>query len=243
VTVLQPLSLADEIELEAAEDLTVTGYRKDTLVRDSLRLLAQAAGTDAAWSVRIEKRIPVAAGLGGGSSDAAAALRLANETLSPPLPAARLHELAASVGADIPSFLTAGPKVGEGDGTALRAVELPQDYTVLVLLPDGATKPSTGAVYAQFDERGGARGFEGRRAELARALDGVGRAADLARLPPNDLVSSELARNLRELGAFRADVTGSGPALYGLFSDRSGAEAAERELAGMGRTWITRPAW
>src|SRR5215472_12000309 len=86
LTVLQRIDLVDRIELDEAADLRVEGFADDTLVQDALRELAQSAGVEPRWRVRIEKRIPVAAGLGGGSSDAATALRLANETLSEPLP-------------------------------------------------------------------------------------------------------------------------------------------------------------
>jgi shikimate kinase len=66
---------------------------------------------------------------------------------------------------------------------------------------------------------------------------------DLAELPPNDLAASPLADELRELGAFRADVTGAGPAVYGLFVRREPAEAARRSVASWGDTWLTVPTW
>jgi 4-diphosphocytidyl-2C-methyl-D-erythritol kinase len=71
----------------------------------------------------------------------------------------------------------------------------------------------------------------------------VRRPRDLAALPPNDLVSSPLADELRSLGAFRADVTGAGPAVYGLFHHRDRAKAAQRALKGAGESWLTAPAW
>src|SRR5205085_1566588 len=103
---------------------------------------------------RIEKRIPVAAGLGGGSSDAATALRLANTHLDE----AELHAVAARVGADVPFFLREGPQMGSGDGTELEALDLPQDYWIVLLVPRDAQKESTAAVYAEFDARNGADG-------------------------------------------------------------------------------------
>ncbi len=243
VSVLQPLALADDIDLEPAEGLSVTGFAGDTLVRGALELLARASKSRPRWSVRIEKRIPLAAGLGGGSADAAIALRLANETLPQPLDPGRLHELAALLGADVPFFLTPGPKLAEGDGTILRPLELPQDYVVLLLSPHDVAKESTGAVYDAFDRRGGEAGFEERRAELEQALARAERAADLDALPANDLASSPLAGELIQAGAFRADVTGAGPTVYALFEKRSAAEAAERRVRALGRTWITEPAW
>jgi len=239
VTVLQRIELADRISIEPADELRVEGFAEDTLVRSALERLAEAAGTTARWAARIRKQIPVAAGLGGGSSDAATALRLANETLPEPLPPDRLHELAAGLGADVPFFLTAGPQLGTGTGAELEPLELPQDYVVVLLLPQDEQKPSTASVYADFDRRGSADGFDERRATLRQALA----AGDLARLPPNDLAASPHAERLLGLGAFRADVSGAGPAVYGLFRKREQAVAAEPELRALGRTWITLPTW
>ena len=243
VTILQRLDLADRVAVEPAAKLSVEGFAEDTLVRRALESVAAAAQVEPRWRATISKRIPVAAGLGGGSSDAATALRLANETLDEPLPAERLHELAAGLGADVPFFLTAGPQLARGTGTELEQLDLPQDYWVVLLLPRGEHKPSTASVYAGFDRRGGAEGFDERRARLREALDAAQRPGDLAALPPNDLATSPHAHRLLELGAFRADVSGAGPAVYGLFLHRAQAAAAERELRAFGRTWITVPTW
>jgi 4-diphosphocytidyl-2-C-methyl-D-erythritol kinase len=239
VTVLQRVDLADAVSLAPAERLSVTGFEGDTLVTRALELLADQASRRPGWHVHIEKRIPVAAGLGGGSSDAATALRLANDTLERPLPDGRLAALAVAVGADVPFFLVSGTQVGTGDGSQLAPVDLPAGYVVLLLLPDGETKSSTADVYAAFDLRGGERGFEERRHAFGEALA----TRDLAALPPNDLASSPLSERLRALGAFRADVSGAGPAVYGLFEQEAEARRAEASLEGLGRTWICSPAW
>ena len=241
LTIYQRIAIADRIEVQRAAHLRVEGFVGDTLVRDALRLLGER--TDAIWSARIEKRVPVAAGLGGGSSDAATALRLANATLDAPLADRSLHELAAGLGADVPFFLSDGPQLGSGDGTTLAPLDLPQDFWVLVVRPRGVHKDSTAAVYAHFDERGGADGWDERRGALLAALERVRRPRDLAGLPANDLASSPLADALRTHGAFRADVSGAGPAVYGLFHHKRHAEAAQRALKRIGRTWLTAPAW
>lgn len=242
-TVLQRIDLADRVQVEAASRLSVDGFSEDTLVRRGLERLAEVAGIEPRWGARIWKRIPVAAGLGGGSSDAATALRLANATLSEPLPPERLHELAAELGADVPFFLTTGPQLGTGAGSELTPLDLPQDYWIVLLLPHGERKASTAAVYAAFDRRGGAGAFDERRAELDRALHDADRPRDLAALPPNDLGSSPYAETLRGLGAFRADVSGAGPSVYGLFLHRDPALVAARELRRIGSTWVTVPTW
>jgi 4-diphosphocytidyl-2-C-methyl-D-erythritol kinase len=238
-TVLLRVGLADRIEIEPGSELAVEGFADDTLVRRALERLGQEAGVRPAWHVRIEKRVPVAAGLGGGSSDAAAALALANTTLDRPLSEQRLHRLAARLGADVPFFLAEGPQLGEGDGSALTPLDLPQGFAVLLLLPEGESKTSTAAVYDDFDRREGPLGYAERRARL---LEGLA-AGDLVGLPPNDLASSPHAEELRRLGAFRADVSGAGPAVYGLFGDTASAEAARPKIEPRGRVWIVPPAW
>lgn len=241
VTVLQRVALHDEIELEPAPSLEVTGFGEDTIVRAALELLAAESGSSPEWRVHIEKRTPVAAGLGGGSSDAAAALELANATLQTPLDAPALHQVAARVGADVSYFLREGPQLATGDGTELTAIALPADYHVLLVVPDGDVKGSTAEVYEAFDARAGSRGYEGRAASFRAALAGVSAARDLGTLPPNDLASSPISRELVGLGAFRADVSGAGPAVYGLFDSQGAAQAASDALSAPGRAFVTRP--
>lgn len=242
-TVLQRVELQDDVDLEPHADggVTVEGFVDDALVRDALSALASRSGETSGWRVRIEKRIPVAAGLGGGSSDAAAALRLANARFATPLPSEELHALSAELGADVPFFLTAGTQLGSGDGSELTPVSIPLDFAVLLVLPGDERKLSTADVYRRFDERGGAEGFRRRQAALLDALEQVREPRDLAALPRNDLASSRLAAELESLGAFRADVSGAGPTIYALFEDAQDAERAARAMAEAGKTWVTRP--
>jgi 4-diphosphocytidyl-2-C-methyl-D-erythritol kinase len=240
-TVLQAIDLHDDVRLEPAEDLAVEGFPEDTIVRAALEAVAVAGEVEPRWRARIEKRIPVAAGLGGGSSDAAAALRLANALLPEPLGPGRLHELAAGLGADVPYFLDAGARLANGDGTELSPLELPRDYVVVLVMPGDERKESTAAVYRSFDQRGGADGFEERRTRLLDQLSRVEHPSDLALLPPNDLASSALSAELARLGAFRSDVTGAGPAVYGLFEREEQARAAASALQSDGRTLLARP--
>jgi len=238
-TIYQRVDLCDRISVEPAASTTVSGFRDDTIVRAALDALAPSAG----WRVRIEKRIPLAAGLGGGSSDAATALRLANEQLADPRPFEDLHAVAARLGADVPFFLYDGPQLATGDGTAVEPLDLPQTFAVLLLLPNGAAKASTGEVYAAFDRRRGEEGYDERVESLRTALASVREPRDLAALPANDLATSPHTGALLRAGAFRADVSGAGPTLYGLFEDRDGAVRAAAELRRLGRIWVTYPAW
>jgi 4-diphosphocytidyl-2-C-methyl-D-erythritol kinase len=242
VTVLERIALHDDVALEPAAETTVDGFPEDTLVRAALETLARAARVDHGWVVRLEKRIPVAAGLGGGSSDAAAALALANATLEAPLPDAELHSLASELGSDVPFFLRPGAQLATGDGTALVPLALPTDYAVLLVVPHEVAKESTASVYAAFDRRDGARGFAERAARVHDVVHSISDARDLAALPPNDLAASPLADELLVLGAFRADVSGAGPTVYGLFREREDAMRAEEAVRTRGRTIVTEPA-
>jgi 4-diphosphocytidyl-2-C-methyl-D-erythritol kinase len=247
VTVLQRVDLCDSVTIDRAPELVVEGYRKDTLVRSALTKLAGRAGDGAAWRVQLRKRIPLAAGLGGGSADAGVALSLANRTLERPLAEEELGGLAAGVGADVPFFLTPGPKLAEGAGECLRPLDLPQDYWVVVALPRFRSKSSTADVYRRFDDLNGSQGFAERRASFLEALAAARRPRDFAAFPPNDLAVAAgrhpLADELIERGAFRADVSGAGPAVYGLFHHRRDAQAAARRLRARARAWVVAPVW
>lgn len=247
VNVMQRIDLCDSVEVEPAETIRVDGFRKDTLVRSALAKLASASGTTEGWRVRLQKRIPVAAGLGGGSADAATALALANEALARPVPPDELAGVAAEVGADVPFFLAPGPKLAEGAGEELRALDLPQDFWVLLALPRRGKKISTAEIYRRFDELGGSAGFDERRVALLDALASVRRPRDFASFPGNDLARAAgrpaLIDELVDRGAFRADVSGAGPAVYGLFHHRADAARAARGLRRSARVWLVAPVW
>jgi 4-diphosphocytidyl-2-C-methyl-D-erythritol kinase len=241
VTVMERLSLSDTVAVRPSGATAVTGFEDDALVAAALDAVADATQGQQRFEARIEKRIPVAAGLGGGSSDAAAALLLANDLLDDPLDPGVLHDLAASLGSDVPFFLRDGPQLATGDGTTLEPLALPRDYVAVLAYPDGAAKTSTSDVYADFDARRGENGYSERHAAVLAALAALDRPDDLARLPPNDLVTSPLADELRAAGALRADVTGAGPVVYALFATEAEAELAEAALEGRARTWIATP--
>jgi 4-diphosphocytidyl-2-C-methyl-D-erythritol kinase len=240
-TVLERLSLCDTVAVRRAAATRVSGFADDTLVAGALEAVARVSGGATAFEAHIEKRIPVAAGLGGGSSDAATALRLANELVGFPLERGDLLSEAASLGSDVPFFLYDEPQLATGDGTTLERVAIPRDYVVLLALPTGAAKRSTADVYAAFDARSGEEGYDARRAALLASLADVRLAADLGALPVNDLGGSPLAAELTALGAFRADVTGAGPVVYGLYANELQASGAADALAGRAQTWVAFP--
>ena len=245
VTVMQHVDLWDVVSLEAGLPLEVTGFDGDTIVRKALVALGLAAGVEPRWRVRLEKSIPLAAGLGGGSADAAAALKLANQTLDSPLGRRELAEVAFGVGSDVAFFLEPGPKLVEGGGERLTPLALPQDYWIVLAVESGVGKRSTADVYARFDEHGGEVGFEQRAASVRETVRSCLRSEDLARFPQNDLAlvsgGSALLPQLRAAGSFRADVSGAGPAVYGLFHHRASATEAASALPPETRTWVLAP--
>jgi 4-diphosphocytidyl-2-C-methyl-D-erythritol kinase len=245
-TVLERVDLHDLIELEPApgDGIFIEGFVGDTLVRRALELFDAAVDSSGGWRVRIEKRIPLASGLGGGSSDAAAALRLGNESLHEPLSPTELHELAAEVGSDVPFFLTAGAKLATGDGTTVEPVALPCGYWIVLALARSAQKESTAAVYDAFDASSVARPFAAGSSALREAAFAAREPRDLAPFPLNQLVAPDpgLGDALATLGAFRVDTSGAGPTVYGLFEAEEDARKAASSLRQDAETWLARPA-
>jgi 4-diphosphocytidyl-2-C-methyl-D-erythritol kinase len=244
-TVLQRVDLHDALDVERREEpgSEVERFTEDTIVGRALALLDARTANERGWRVRLEKRIPIAAGLGGGSSDAAAALRTANELAQTPLSDRALHEIAAEIGSDVPFFLTPGAKLAVGDGTALERVELPYGYWVVLVLPNDQRKESTAAVYQAVDPAR-TRAFARRRRALLDALRELESPAELAELPRNDLataIAAPVIAELTALGAFRADLSGAGPTVYGLFEAEHDARQAERTLRRAASTWLARP--
>ena len=239
-TVYQRVDLGDRISVEPAEQTTVEGFPEDTIVRAAL------ASLDAPHGWRVPHR---EAHTGRRRASAAAAPtrrpRCGSQTHS------SLHRETARDCTRWPlgsaptsrSSCATGRSSGPATAASLEPLDLPQDFVVLLLHPKDAAKRSTADVYAAFDERGGEQGYEERLAGLRSALGAIRRPRDLAGLPPNDLASSPLGEQLLAHGAFRADVSGAGPAVYGLFHRTADAEGAARALRRLGRTWITVPAW
>ncbi len=209
-TIVQPVELADELQLTigAEAGITVTGFDEDTLVRSALAALADAAGVEPCWHIHVDKRIPVAAGLGGGSADAAAALAAVNPELPRPLPRERLAEVAAGIGSDVPALLAGGAVLAEGAGERVRVLELPTAYWIALALPHGVAKASTEEVYSRFDELGGGAGFADRREAVLGALGTLREPRDFTALPPNDLARAAGRPRPPRLASRRGSVQG-----------------------------------
>jgi len=234
------LDLADDIQLSASEtgaDLVICeGVDGHNLVEAALRLFRERVDPHLPpLLVEIDKRIPVAGGLGGGSADAAAALRAANELAGRPLGAAELRDLAAGIGADVPSQIEPGHALVTGAGELVEPLVLPP--MALVLLPSRRGL-STAEVYAEADRLPSTRERLG--PERLRKL-AAGSLEELAAALENDLQPAALSLRsnlqegidaLHEAGALGAGLSGSGPTLFGVFRDPGEAERAAAGLDG-----------
>jgi 4-diphosphocytidyl-2-C-methyl-D-erythritol kinase len=227
-TLFQAIDVYDELEVEEAPETVVEGFPGDTLITGALAALGETR------RVVLRKRIPVAAGLGGGSSDAAAILRALRGDHDPN----ELHAIARALGADVPFFLT-GAEAGFGTGRGDRIQPLPEFPRghAFVLVPS-ARGLATAEVFAACEPNPFFRAVEG---DLVRAMHTVRGVRDVANLMANDLepvvralrpeVEAALAA-LRAAGALAQIVTGSGPTAFGVFEHRDAAEAAAVRIPG-----------
>jgi 4-diphosphocytidyl-2-C-methyl-D-erythritol kinase len=260
VTVFHAVSLNDEVTVRPAakmalavtgEDAALVPTDRSNLAWRAASALAKAAGvrgTEAAVRIEIRKRIPVAAGLAGGSADAAATLVACNELWQAGLSQRELAEVAASLGSDVPFSLMGGTVVGRGRGEQLTPALAAGSYHWALAF--GQSGLSTAQVYATFDRLRAARSATGASSppepSLSTELMTALRSGDPARVGPlltNDLqpaalsLQPDLRRTLaagREHGALGAIVSGSGPTCAFLARDAAHARELAVLLTGAG---------
>jgi 4-diphosphocytidyl-2-C-methyl-D-erythritol kinase len=239
VTLFESLSLCDELELETHPDppdrVECTEVPGDSnLAATALAELRARGWAGPPVTIRITKRIPVAAGLAGGSADAAATLRLASELA--PGRAEEVEALAAVLGADVPAQLAPGLAIGTGAGETVERLEPLAPHAVMVVpLP---AELSTPAVYREADRLGLPRD----RAALADHLTQLRRALRPGAQLPVELMINDLEpaavslcpavgvalHRVRETGAELALVSGSGPTVLGIWWGQDAGLSAER---------------
>jgi 4-diphosphocytidyl-2-C-methyl-D-erythritol kinase len=235
VTVFESVSLADELELtvldEGSDEVVCRGVEGPNLVSEALERLRAAGWSGPPVRIEVSKWIPVAGGMGGGSADAAATIRLADAVSS--VDGSVAAAVAASLGADVPSQLAPGVAIGTGAGEVIEAAAALAPHAFVIVPLD--SELSTPEVYRAADRLSLGRGQD----ELAQCG-----AAVRAALIPGAVLPAELLVNdlepasvslcprisdalgcVRGVGADHAFVCGSGPTVAGLFW---GAEAAER---------------
>jgi 4-diphosphocytidyl-2-C-methyl-D-erythritol kinase len=215
-------------------------------------ILEEETGIELDIEVKLDKRIPEAAGLAGGSSDAAAVLELLNRMYRMDISPSRLAELALRIGADVPFFLQPGSQLAEGTGELLgRPATLPVYHAVIV---KPAERLPTADVYELYDTVGSqqAAAFpERRQVHLERLAAVDGSLDSLVRLLYNDLEEPAsrfchdiipIKEELLSLGASGALMSGSGPSVFGLFKGETEANAAYLKLAARHQNaWLVAP--
>lgn len=240
---MQPLSLADELTfalngpgITLVCDQPGLPLGEKNLVWRAARKFVEETGIEVGVRINLKKRIPVAAGLGGGSSDAAGTLLALNTLTGEPLDGAGLHRLACQLGADVPFFLNHQPALGRGIGTELTPFSLPAYWYVLI---NPGIRISTRWVYENLDLSHLRR--------PPRDLPEDWDVADPGGWVLNDLETVTLKRYpvlqkiltaLAQLGAQAQGMSGSGPTIFGLFPGADAARKAAGKLSQTFRGWL-----
>jgi 4-diphosphocytidyl-2-C-methyl-D-erythritol kinase len=242
ISIMVPVALFDELEFEKkaapgirliSEGFSVPNDQKNLVFRAAEAFFNQT-GFKEGVAIKLKKGIPVAAGMGGGSSDAAAALRALNDLYASPFSLLELSRLAVTLGADVPFFLQPRPAVARGIGEVLEPIpDWPEMWYVIVHPP---FEISTAWVYANLklrltaDEDGYIKkclkfGFS----PVANVLENDLEQVTAAHYPVIDSIKNHLLR----AGAEGALMTGSGPTVFGLFSSLGKAQTAGHDLAAL----------
>jgi len=214
------------------------GTNDDNLVLRAARALADVSGSEVGASLKLQKKIPVGGGLGGGSADAAAALVLLDRLWGCGLDGSSLHKLAADLGSDVPFFLHGGLVHGGGRGDEVFELDDLEQLAVVVTVPN--VRISTAEVFGLMDARLTSNRQEGTvyafAADLRRRLDWQEMTNEL-----EDVVVScwpkvgEGLRILRSSGPLHASLSGSGAAIFAVFGS---AEAARRVAGELPASWF-----
>ena len=239
VSVMIPVDLFDHLEMRVIPEgvfLSCSGLPvpsdETNLVVKAARAFFARAGLKKGVSIRLEKRIPVAAGMGGGSSDAASALLLLNELWGQPLSPEDLHETAQALGADVPFFLACKPAIAGGIGDILDPISAWPEFRYVVVTP--RIQVSTAWVYENLQLKELTRDeylhintiLREKPVEIARILDNDLESVTSARFP----IIETIKHLLLDSGAQGALMTGSGPSVFGVFSASGQAAAAKDHL-------------
>jgi 4-diphosphocytidyl-2-C-methyl-D-erythritol kinase len=251
VSVTQTISLADQIEAAPSDDLDVEMEpplvgAEVNLARRAAVALARATGRAPSGHLRIAKSIPLAAGLGGGSSDAAAALRLLDRLWGTGLGPHRLALIAATLGSDVPLFLTGGLSRLRGRGEIVEPIEPAQPFWLLLIVPGGAPPDKTRTLYQALRPADFSRGAA--TLALCNWLRSGGSIASATMVNGFDAAASRvypglaaLRGRLTELIGRPVHLSGAGPTLFAIFDSTGEARRAASRVSILGfRTLIAR---
>jgi len=244
-TILQTIDLFDTLELEAAAEVTLEAAGEglpppeENLTMRAARRLQKRTGYSGGARMRLTKTIPVAAGLGGGSSDAAAALRGLDRLWGLALPHERLAKIAAEVGSDVPFFLRGGTALAEARGERVTPLPDAPRTAILVVVPALSIPQKTQRMYSLLNLKDHSDG-----AVSDRLADALRQGRPLKESDLYDVFGSLAFQAFPELqtcrqalvqaGAGAVHLAGSGPALFVLLRDEEQRERLARAAAGAG---------
>jgi 4-diphosphocytidyl-2-C-methyl-D-erythritol kinase len=222
-TILQTVDLADRLDIQPAPALLVECNDpalngEDNLVWQAAAALAESRNIEPKARIFIEKRIPIGMGLGGGSSDAAAALIALNQLWGLSLSVQKLAEVAAGVGSDVPFFLWGGAALAQGRGEQIKPLPPLPPAPVLIICPNDTIPGKTGRLYSRLTSAHYSDGGITCRALKnwmagQPVVDSVGNVFEEAAFREFPGLE-QLYRRVEELSAARPHLSGAGPALF-----------------------------
>jgi len=239
VSIMVPVGLFDSLDLEILDSNRIKiecqgrplSPGKDNLVYRAAEAFILKTGTRKGVSIKLDKKIPIAAGLGGGSSDAAHTLLALNQLHSKPLSSDKLHDLALKLGADVPFFIDCRPALARGIGEVLEPLKPWPDQWYIIITPP--IHVSTAWVYGNLKLELTSNEYDYIVAALkmgnfnvSNILENDLERVTSARFP----IINTLKNRLMAAGAEGAIMSGSGPSVFGLFSSENRAESAKQVL-------------
>lgn len=241
--IMQTIDLSDELTLRRTRagisiacDSGGVPLGSDNLIYKAAALLLEKYGSGSGISVHLKKNIPIAAGMAGGSTDAAAAMRGICRLFGWDIPPARLMEYGVSVGADVPYCLMGGTALAEGIGERLTPLPALQDCLILVAKPEAGI--STQYVYQHLDAAGLPKhpDIDGmadsiRTGSLKGVLDRMGNVLETVTVPAFPVID-RIKNRMLELGAANSLMSGSGPSVFGIFPPGQ-EEAAQKAFVSL----------
>ena len=239
--ILQTVDLFDKLTLEKTSSGITLTTDSDELPADGDNLIYRAAELmrekyhfTEGIHIHLEKKIPIAAGMAGGSTDAAATMKGISRLLGLDAPLPQLMEYGVAIGADVPYCIMGGTALAEGIGDILTALPPAPDCVILVAKPDISV--STKYVYEHLDAAGlkSHPDIDGMKdaieaGSLQGILDRMGNVLETVTIPAHPVIDT-IKRRMRELGAVNSLMSGSGPTVFGIFLERQAAELAGRQL-------------
>lgn len=253
--IMQSIRLCDELTLERTAggitlitDSAELPALEDNLICKAAKLMFETYHIPGGVHIHLQKSIPIAAGMAGGSADAAATLKGVSRLFDLEIPIDRLMELGVAIGADVPYCIMGGTALAEGIGEKLTPLAPAPDFYILVAKPD--INVSTAQVYQQLDVTdikkhpdisGMARAIES--GSLQGILDRMGNVLETVTIPAYPVIDS-IKHRMRELGAVNSMMSGSGPTVFGIFLSEQMAEFAYGQLKDEGlakQVFLTTP--